>query len=603
MLKALYDYALQRGLTVPDGCVKKTVKAYVCLSSTNPNYAEVIPGADEAVVCPDIGSLANGTDKSNVLCEKRSVVFAESDNAKSRFFWNAMASCAKRDVLLERCMRATGDVQLHERIQAELDRYKVKPADRISFMVDSESILVRYDVLAWWQEFRRQFQKSGGQRVPCLITGELIEPMATTPPVSGLGIVGGHARGDALICFDKNAFCSYNLKQAANAPVSESAMAAVKAALDDLIRHAPVLAGMKFVHWYDRELPDELDPLLSQEFGFSFAGEDADEEEELSPEEQLQQARAAEYSADKLVKSVWGSEIQKLPPNASSHILLLNGVGGRVMLRRYMRGSYEELRDNLDAWHRDLALTNASGTGNLAPCKLTARLIRLLSYQKADSKPLNRLDKELSGQMMSILAAILTNGPLPDAVAARALTHLRSELLAEDDGDRSAMRLYSMGLVCQWLKVWLLRRRNVVVQEGSIMEGYNPDFKNTAYHCGGMMAIFSRIQETAVPEMGAGVLQRYYASAIQSPQMVLGTLSKQSTHHLEKLDSRGLARYFSDKLAEQSLRIGTEIPATLTLAEQSCFALGYYQMLAQLNMERNVARAQRMAKNEKDMEE
>lgn len=135
------------------------------------------------------------------------------------------------------------------------------------------------------------------------------------------------------------------------------------------------------------------------------------------------------------------------------------------------------------------------------------------------------------------------------------------------------------------------------------MEGYNPDFKNTAYHCGGMMAIFSRIQETAVPEMGAGVLQRYYASAIQSPQMVLGTLSKQSTHHLEKLDSRGLARYFSDKLAEQSLRIGTEIPATLTLAEQSCFALGYYQMLAQLNMERNVARAQRMAKNEKDMEE
>ena len=602
MLKALYDYALQRGLTVPDGCVKKTVKAYVCLSSTNPDYAEVIPGGEEAVVCPDIGNLNRNKDKSNVLCEKRSLVFAESDNSKNRFFWNAMADCARRDTLLKHCMRVAEDFHLHQRIQEELDRYKIEPKDGISFMIDGESILGRNDVLAWWQEFRRQFPKSGGQRVPCLITGELVEPMTTTPPVSGLGIAGGRGN-DALICFDKDAFCSYNLKKAANAPVSETAMAAVKAALDDLIRRAPVLAGMKFVHWYDRELPDELDPLLSQEFGFSFAGEDADEEEELSPEEQLQQAHATEYSADKLVKSVWGSEIQKLPPNASYHILLLSGVGGRVMLRRYMRGSYEELRDNLDAWRRDLALTNASGTGNLAPCKLTARLIRLLSYQKADSKPLNRLDKELSGQMMSILAAILTNGPLPDAVAARALTHLRSELLAEDDGDRAAMRLYSMGLVCQWLKVWLLRRRNAVEQEGSIMEGYNPDFKNTAYHCGGMMAIFSRIQETAVPEMGAGVLQRYYASAIQSPQMVLGMLSKQSTHHLEKLDRRGLARYFSDKLAEQSLRIGTEIPATLTLAEQSCFALGYYQMLAQLNMERNVARAQRMAKNEKDMEE
>ena len=55
------------------------------------------------------------------------------------------------------------------------------------------------------------------------------------------------AQGDALICFDKDAFCSYGLKQAANAPVSEEAFAGVKAALDELLKGAPVLAGMKFV--------------------------------------------------------------------------------------------------------------------------------------------------------------------------------------------------------------------------------------------------------------------------------------------------------------------------------------------------------------------
>ena len=87
-------------------------------------------------------------------------------------------------------------------------------------------------------------------------------PTATVPPVSGLSVVGGHARGDALICFDKDAFCSYGLKQAANAPVSEEAFAGVKAALDELLKDAPVVAGMKFVHWYDKPLSRDQAGLL-----------------------------------------------------------------------------------------------------------------------------------------------------------------------------------------------------------------------------------------------------------------------------------------------------------------------------------------------------
>ena len=83
--------------------------------------------------------------------------------------------------------------------------------------------------------------------------------MTTTTPVQGLFVVGGHPRGDSLICFDKPAFCSYNQKQAANAPVSEEAFSVVKAALDELLKDAPVLAGMKFVHWFDREIPKDKD--------------------------------------------------------------------------------------------------------------------------------------------------------------------------------------------------------------------------------------------------------------------------------------------------------------------------------------------------------
>ena len=132
----------------------------------------------------------------------------------------------------------------------------------------------------WWQTFRKQLSENkNSSKRPCIITGNLSEPIATVPPITGLYSVGGHARGDALICFDKNAFCSYGLKQAANAPVSESAINAVKATLDTLLEDAPSLAGMKFVHWYDTDSPKENDPVFTDDF-FRLDGMETEEESE-----------------------------------------------------------------------------------------------------------------------------------------------------------------------------------------------------------------------------------------------------------------------------------------------------------------------------------
>lgn len=75
----------------------------------------------------------------------------------------------------------------------------------------------------------------GGSSCRCLITGQPTAPLATLPVISGLQVVGGHSRGEALFCFDKSAFQSYGLKQSANAPVSEEAFAVVKEAMNDLL--------------------------------------------------------------------------------------------------------------------------------------------------------------------------------------------------------------------------------------------------------------------------------------------------------------------------------------------------------------------------------
>jgi len=592
MLRALYDYGVRRQLALPPGFAKKNVKAYISLSGSDDRIS-IYLGGDEPVPCPDIGSLANGKDKSNVLAEKRSVVIPEEPGSKSTFFLEALRSASAEEPLLKTCVRALEDPKTAAAIRAELDRAKIKPGDRISFRVNGQSILQSEKICAWWQSYRKQF--SAADEHPsalCLITGEPTVPMTTTTPIQGLRVVGGHASGDALICFDKTAFCSYNQKKAVNAPVSEEAFSVVKAALDDLLKDAPILAGMKFVHWFDREIPQEDDPLYAVDFGFNLPEDETDEETELKAAVNELTAR---NQANRIPESVYSGQAAPELDNVSYYILLLSGANSRVMIRRYDRGSYADLHRNLEQWYADLALTNQSGTGTIRPVKLTARLLRLLKFQKTDSHPFDRLSKELAGITPAVVQAILSGGRLPDAVAAKALAYIRSELLSNDDS--SIQSTLPNSLACQWLKAWLLRENRIHHQEGQILEEYNLNLRNAAYHCGGLMAVYAAIQRTAMPDVNTGIVERYYASAIQMPALVIGQLSSRSNHHLEKIENGWLADKYRERLQEISVALGTSIPATLNLEQQSYFALGYYQMSARLNQEknRNIAAAREKA--------
>lgn len=562
MLKALYDYALQNDLVLPAGFVQKTVKAYIWLSAKG-TFLDVTEGG--TLPYPDIGSSSRSTDKCNPLTEKRSVVLPENPTPKSGYFRQLLADGGQQEPALQVCLAALEDPEMAQAINAALDCRKIKPSDFISFCVDGKPISTGDAVKAWWAEFRRQFLPSGVQSL-CLITGQPAVPPATLPPVKGLQAVGGHSSGTPLMCFDKNAFCSYGLKQGANAPVSEEAFAGVKAALDDLLRDAPVLAGMKFVHWYDKPIPREEDEL------FSFFGGGPAEEDEADPYE-------ACALADTLVSSLESGGRAAALPN-EYFILLLSGAGGRVMLRHYERGSYQALQKALSAWNEDLKLANAGGTGPIRPAKFKARLIRLLSRQKNDSKVFQRLDKELSGLTPAVIRAILSNSELPDAAASRALAYIRSGM-ADTDPDSKSQSVPD-GLACQWLKVWLLRRERKKNQKETISVGYNAAHPSPAYHCGALVAVYGAIQRTAMPDVNASVIDRYYDAASQTPALTLGQLQRLSNYHLSKIISFSVREHYETLLNQISDSIRDTIPITLTLEEQAYFALGYRQTCSKI---------------------
>ena len=545
MLKALYDYALQNDLVLPAGFVQKPVKAYIWLSKKGA-FVDVTQG--ETLPCPDIGSLAKGPDRCNPLAEKRSVVFPETQTPKSGYFRQLLADGGQQEPVLQVCLAALENPETVQAINAALNRMKVKTSDCISFCVDGEPILNSGAVKSWWAEFRRKFLPSGLQSL-CLITGQPTVPPATLPPVKGLQAVGGHSSGTPLMCFDKSAFCSYGLKQGANAPVSEEAF-----------------AGMKFVHWYDKPIPREEDDL------FAFFGGEPAEEDEADPNE----ARAL---ADALVSSlVSGGRAAALPNEY--FILLLSGAGGRVMLRHYEQGSYQALQAALSAWNEDLELINAAGTGLIRPAKFKARLIRLLSRQKNDRKVFQRLDKELSGLTPAVIRAILSGSELPDTVASRALAYIRSQM-TDTDPD-SKIQSVPDGFACQWLKVWLLRRERKKNQKETISVGYNAAHPSPAYHCGALVAVYGAIQRAAMPDVNASVIDRYYDAASQTPALALGQLQRLSNYHLSKIISFSVRERYETMLNQISDSIGDTIPVTLTLEEQAYFALGYRQTCSQI---------------------
>ena len=376
---------------------------------------------------------------------------------------------------------------------------------------------------------------------------------------------------------------------------------------------APIFAGIKFVHWYDEPIAQEEDAIQRDLIDFEDEDEEEDEEDVLTEAEQQAQERQREAqanaAADRLVKSVQTGERATSLSNRY-HILLLSGANGRVMVRHYENGSYETLQKNLAQWEADLKLVDDWGTQLLRPRKLSARLSCLMKYQQNDNKPFERMKKELAGLTPTIILAILHNTPLPDEVAVRALATIRSKMVQEEEEQK---KWPSMAVCCQWLKVWLLRKHRARNEEEHLMQYYHPDMPSAAYHCGALVAISTDLQKKAMPDIGTGIAQRYYASASRTPKLVLGQLERMAKIYLEKLEQmskndlekpkwRALAKSYENHLNTVSCFFTPEhpLPSALNLEEQSYFALGYRQMSAKLTKEEKEREAKVNQKKQKE---
>ena len=544
---------LNRLLEVSDGAAKpgfrtKAVRWLITCNETG-GYTGIIPaGVDQygaLMVCPDSGSQAQSSTGAHFLCDKLEIVALfgkDGDNSgkhkKNQSFCDFIREAAVSIAYLKCAYDLLTDSEELTKIREELKVLGAKNSDVASIRIGSKNPIDDSDVIDWWSN-RRIVQIKTSEKMRCFATGGLVTPMEIHPKIGGLKKYGGRGQ-DNLVSFYAPSFTSYGLKESSNACMAESTATSYAETLNNLIKEQSVtLGGSLCTYWFSHSVQDEED-------SFSF----------------LQNPETPEPGVDslprKLLNSIQSGDRTDLVNN-HYYALTLSGASGRVMVRDWMEGQFPELLQHIDQWFDDLAIVARDG-------KRLAPFPKFLAVAGSTERDLGDVPPPL---MLQLYKTAMGGLVIPQSAKAKALLRTRTHIIQDEPISHAGMGL---------IKAHQIRNKG----DQHMGTHLNPDHPEAAYQCGRLLAILARLQRSALGDVGAGVVQRYYSAASQTPALTIGRLMSNAKNHLSKLDG-GLQHWYENQIADVMACIDSSIPKTLDLEKQSLFALGYYQQIAKLN--------------------
>lgn len=553
MLQRLIDYAhLHIPLSEP-GFTVRGIRWRINIGADG-KLLGIIPSTndkgDERWGCPEMHGMVSGGKAHFLIDNLKTAIRLDADakdEPRHEFYVARIREATEAIPGLRPLWKFLEDDSQLEALSATLAAppHKAGANDNLEWRIDGHDPLADSAVIDWWRQWRRNdlgTEAPADADMICFGTGTLAPAMETQPKV--MRLPGGQGAGDSLIGFDKAAFTSFGLKKSANAAVSETAARQYVDALNHLVRHrSKRLADSLALHWYKGAVEDKDDVL-----------------DWLNDPPERAEATAA-IAARQLFDAIRSGQRPNLG-NAEYYALTLSGMSGRVMVRDWMEGRFEQLVCHIADWFDHLAITARDGQG-------LARDPKFMAVCGALVRDLKDFPAPTSATLWKVAVQGL---PIPQPLMAQALARFRTDLV---DKDQPPFNHARMGLI----KAYFIRRN----PGGDIhmTTGYNPVHSAAAYHCGGLLAVLANLQRAALGDVGAGVVQRFYAAASQTPGLVIGRLVGNARNHLAKLEP-GLAWWYEERIAELMNRFGDAVPRILDLEGQGLFALGYYQKLAEL---------------------
>lgn len=453
-------------------------------------------------------------------------------------------------------------------IRRELSELKAKPTDSCTVAMMAGTLpkifVDETDWHDWWRAYREALAvgkqdakpSTAANQMRCFLSGKMIEPAATQNKVTGLSDVGGLSTGDVLSSFDKESFGHYGFAKGENAAMSVEMVKLVTDSLNQLIgTRSRRMCGTKVVYWYSKPIAAE-DDLLSQDIFGDLAADETAEKDTDGPSQQ--EMLAAESRASQLLDAIKSGQRADLL-NCEYYALTISGNSGRVIIRDWMQGSFESLAVNVKRWFDDLSIIARDGKSTIRKHKFAAVLGAMVRDLRDMPAP----------TVATLWRAALGGALIPPPLAAQVLSRVRMDVI----GDQAA-RHARLG----FLRAFIIRNTHLELSE--MTTDVDDSIDDPAYLCGRIMAVLANIQQAALGDVGAGVVQRYYAAASATPALVLGRLVRTAQiAHLPKIDG-GLRHHFESQMTQLWSRMKTAPPTTLTLEQQTLFALGFYQQQA-----------------------
>lgn len=508
----------------------------------------------------------NQGDRSNFLCDtlERAALFldAKSNPARTRqheYFKSLLAEAAAAGAdaeALNAVLAALGRPDQLSALHSHLVEAEAKPSDVGTFTVAGANLLDSPALQAYWRARRSTARRDRELPVRiCLATGRPAPALNTHEKIKG--IPGANPTGANLVSFDKDSFCSFDLPQAQNAPVSADAEPKIRGALDDLISKSRsqrlVLGDSILLHWTRR--PVSLDP-------FDLLG---------SPDPDAVRA---------LLQSVReGRERIGMDANAY-YAATLSGNGSRAVVRDWLESTVPTVAQTVAGWFRDLEVAIFDPPWSRREFSL-CQLLSSIANQKLD-KPFNALPHAAAA---SLARAALAGSPPPRNLLAAAI---RREAVDRQSGSGAPQNPARFALI----KLCLLRSPDRK-EHHTVTVHLDPESKDTAYLSGQLFAVLGRLQLIALGKVGAGIAERAYGGVSARPATTLGPVFTKTPAYLKKANDRypGAGTNKQKEIETLCARIEAQggLPRTLNLEDQARFALGYYCQLAAYRARREEA--------------
>jgi CRISPR-associated protein Csd1 len=275
-----------------------------------------------------------------------------------------------------------------------------------------------------------------------------------------------------------------------------------------------------------------------------------------------------------LYRSLWrGVPVDAEDPSAF-YALTLSGGQGRATIRDWFESTVGQVQANLAAHFADLDIVR-----NTPPPKKGGHRPHIPLHALLGSlAPLGKSDQIPAPLASRLIHAALQGTPYPFSVLQRAVQRARAEIGRGEWADlerRDARAALIKGVLNRRKR--FLPNQTRATQE--VTRDMDPTNKNPGYLLGRLMAVIERMQQTALGEIGASVVDRFFSGASAAPQSAFPRLLKGFRHHARKAKDAEKTRKTAGWLEGQADEILAGLdgfPASLDLEAQGLFVLGYH---------------------------